>query len=113
MKRYDRESKKHISEEEYQGKLKRRKLCKGGKPHDWVEVLPYGVSTNELYNGTTGPYYEAEKAIREFTKQKHDELAALGIFISERWSREVRKERPHICSVCKKHGYFGIVKQAR
>lgn len=101
MKHYDRASKKWITEEERDLKLKKRDACKGGRPHDYVEVLPYGVEANDKYQGLTQPYYDAEEAIKAFTEKKYAELAAIGIIVRPHgwWPRNYRR---YMCSVCHK-----------
>lgn len=46
MKKYDHVSKKWLTEEEWEEKnrkLKKSKLCRGGKPHSFKLVLPWHV----------------------------------------------------------------------
>lgn len=104
MKKYDREKKEWISEDEHISRQKKRdKRCHGGKEHDFVEVLPYGVEANEKYQGSTEPYYKALKEIDAFVDKKHEELAQLGILIRTKpWRPNMRM---FMCSVCKKKRY--------
>jgi len=67
MKKYDREKREWVSEEEYEARQKKRALCKGGREHDFVEVLPWGYEALEGYQGDTSPVFEVEREITEFT----------------------------------------------
>lgn len=103
MKQYDRESKKWLSEEEIAKKVKKRDTCKGGRPHDYVEVLPYGVSALEGYAGSVEPYYEAEKAIAEFSQKEYDMLREkYGIDAKYMRVSRLFNYRRFMCSVCHK-----------
>lgn len=92
------------------GSLKKRETCKGGRPHDWVEVLPYGMEAIEgVYQGDTEPYYLGLKAIKEFEQHIYEELEKIGIkqsgrhfSVSDLWHD---RSRPYMCSVCHKKDY--------
>lgn len=111
MKKYSTEQRKYISEAEYdleqQRKLKKRDKCRGGRPHDWVEVLPWGVEAGPTYQGIPEPYYEAEKAIREFEEKKYQELEAIGIIVRryKGHMHRMKEWRHWMCSVCMKKDY--------
>lgn len=106
MKKYSHELKKYVTEAELelekQRKLKRRESCKGGRPHDWIEVLPYGVEAGPTYQGVPEPYYDAEKAIESFTKSQYQKLDAIGIIVKRYKSFRNRSWRSWMCSVCHK-----------
>lgn len=79
MKKYDRENRKWITEEEYNRKCKVRKLCKGNKDHDYILVLPWGVSYNENYKHDAQVYYDAEQEVKDFKKKIYHKLYKKGI----------------------------------
>lgn len=91
------------------GSLAKRKLCKGGREHDWVEVLPWGVEAIEgVYNGDPEPYYLGELAIKEFENKIYEDLRSIGIEVG--YYRSVISDlkndsRHYICSVCGKKDY--------
>lgn len=88
--------------------LKRKKTCKGGREHDWVEVLPWGYeAVDGVYNGIPEPVYEMRRAIQALEREWGDKLLALGIASKSRWqSKFDRVElRHYICSVCYKKDY--------
>lgn len=103
MKHYDREKKKYVTEEERDAKLKKREKCKGGRDHDYVEVLPWGAEMGDGYKGDPQPYYDAQEAIEKFTEKKYDELKEQGIIVKYRrpWHRSL-EFRLFMCSVCHK-----------
>lgn len=106
MKKYDRESKKWLDEEEVIKKSNKRKLCKGGREHDWILCLPRYVETE---NGSTlgldkvEEYYRIEDE-REDANIKFDErLEELGIKSRLfRIKSLLGRRRSYICSVCLK-----------
>lgn len=106
---YDRKSGKYITEEEKQGSLKKRETCKGGRPHDFVEVLPFGAEALPSYKGTPQPYYDAENRIAEYTETVYKNLEREhGIKIGK--SRAIWRPRLRhwLCSVCHKQQYSEI-----
>lgn len=108
MKHYDREQKRWVDAAEKQGNLDKRKLCRGGREHDWVEVLPWGVEAVEgVYQGNPQPYYDAEDAIDRFTAEKYRELEELGILSNYKrgFYGSRASIRHYICSVCRKKDY--------
>lgn len=104
---YDRKSKKYVTEEELQkGSLKKREKCKGNRPHDWVEVLPYGVEALPHYTGSPLPYYEAEDAIATYTERVYKTLAKEHGIDVRRYSSIFRPRMGHfLCSTCGKKDY--------
>lgn len=105
MKEYDRQSRKWIGKDEAEKKRNKREKCKGGRDHDYVEVLPYGVEAGEGYAGDPQPYYDAQEAIADFTDKKNAELAAIGIITKGRAWRPTTF-RIAVCSVCMKQKYI-------
>lgn len=105
MKEYDRQSKSWDTPEEKERKLKKRKSCKGGREHDWVEILPpYGVEATSHYKGNTQPYYDAENAIADFTERTYKKLAEEHGIVVRRtpWRPQIRE---YMCSICHKKSY--------
>ena len=82
MKKYYRPLKKYCTEEEiekHKSKAKDPKLCRGGRPHDFVLILPSFISHTEKYNHDATRYYEILKEVHDFEKAKSQELEDLGI----------------------------------
>jgi hypothetical protein len=105
MKKYDRESGKWIEEKEMEGKLSKRKLCKGGREHEWMLCLPsyLTVASSALGLDKVEEYYKIEDE-REDAEIAFDErLEAIGIKSrSFRISRLLGRRRSYICTVCYK-----------
>ena len=105
MKQYDRETKKWVEEEEIQRKHAKRKLCKGGKEHQWILCLPPFISVDGSVLGLdkVEEYYRIEDE-REDAEVAFDErLEALGIHSrSFRFGKLMGRRRHYICSVCQK-----------
>lgn len=107
MKKYDRETKKWVEESEIIKKLAKRKLCKGGREHDFILVLPPYVQTIDSILGIkqAEKYYQIELEIDELIAGKYKELEAIGI-LNKPYGRITKKQfRYYICSVCKKTDY--------
>lgn len=99
-KKYDRKTKEWVDEEEYQGRIAKRKMCKGGREHDWVHVLPMGAEPLENYCGDAEMYYIYKQKIRDYEDKVLAELA-------EKYGIETRgsgyfmeNSRNYVCSVC-------------
>lgn len=100
---YNRVTKRWETEEEINIKLKKRETCKGGREHDWVRVLPYGVEALPHYNGDVEPYYQAEQLIYDMTNKTYDALETIGIKVRRGGFRVSHlNTRSEICTVCKK-----------
>lgn len=104
MKKYDRETKKYITEEEYNRKYGKRKLCKGGREHDYILTLPPYIRTehNILGIDVAEQYYKIELEIDKLIAEKHKELEALGILHRPYGRITDRQYKYYICSVCGK-----------
>lgn len=105
---YDRKSGKYITEEESKkGSLKRRETCKGGRPHDWIEMLPtYLAEALPNYKGSPEPYYDAEEKIADYTARVYMTLEKEhGIKVKSRNSIWRPRMREWMCSVCHKKDY--------
>lgn len=105
MKKYNRETKKWEDEKEIEKKLKKRDTCKGGREHDWLEMLPWGIEALPNYKGLPEPYYDTEKAIAEFSEKKYKELENIGIRVNRYNSFKNVSYRHYLCSVCNKKMY--------
>lgn len=105
MKKYDRETKSWIEEEEFERKVSKRKQCKGGREHDWVLCLPPYVSVQGSALGLdkVEEYYKIEDE-REDTEIAFDErLETIGIKSRLcKISKLFGRRRSYICSVCLK-----------
>ena len=105
MKQYDRETKQWLDAEEVEHKHAKRKACKGGKEHDWILCLPYGVRDQDSVLGLDKieEYYKIQDE-REDAEIAFDErLEALGIkTFSFRFGKLLGRHRSYICSVCMK-----------
>lgn len=105
MKKYDRESGKWVEEKEIEAKLGKRKLCKGGREHDWMLCLPSYVTVHGSALGLDKieEYYKIEDE-REDLEIKFDErLEAIGINSSMfRSSKFLGRRRSYICTICLK-----------
>lgn len=104
MKKYDREKKKWVEEDEVNKKLAKRKLCKGGRQHDFILTLPPYVRTINSILGIdiAEKYYAIELEIDKLVAEKHKDLEALGI-LSKPYGRITNRQyKYYICSVCGK-----------
>jgi len=103
MKKYDREKKKWVEETDINKKLKKRELCRGGKEHDYVLVLPEHVTYTEDYKHNPEAYYAILDEIEEFSLKAMERITALGV-VSKYYSMpsKYRRVRLYLCSVCKK-----------
>lgn len=105
MKRFDRETKEYVTEEEYARRYSNRnkKTCRGGRPHDYVLVLPLWIKTTEQYKLNPVVYYDAMDRIDDFTREQSEELARHGILV--RHYGYPSRPRLYVCSVCNKQEY--------
>ncbi len=104
MKKYDRNKKEWVSQEEYDKRMNQRdtKLCRGKKPHDFVLILPYGVEYQPTYEFNPHEYYKICDERYVYLESLKERFAAIGI--KERFYTH-KESRMYICSVCKKHKY--------
>lgn len=107
MKEYDRESKSWLTEEEVTNVKKKREKCRGGREHDYVQVLPYGVEALPNYSGNAEAYYDTQLAIAEFTEKQYQKLQEEhGIKTRTGYIQNLRTSyRTAMCSVCHKKKY--------
>lgn len=109
MKQYRRDAKRHMSDEEYEVyKAKGRKdpkICRGGKPHDYVLVLPFHVTFDPaIYKFNPEEYYRLKDELTALIEKHNEKIVAMGVTSRYRsWER--RETRYYICSVCKKQKY--------
>ena len=104
MKEYNRTTKKW--EEAVDIKLKKRELCRGGKEHDYVLILPWGYEHIEGLYIDAEPLYKAQDTIRAMQNTLDEELLKVGIKRTEkRFSDLFKPRREYMCSVCKKKKY--------
>ena len=105
MKKYLREKKKWVSEEEYEAfhAKKIAGVCKGNRPHDFVLVLPsWGVQWDGVTKYDAEAYYKAMEEREEFIKSQDEELVKKGILVRACYSSN---SRHYACSVCQKRKY--------
>ncbi len=107
MKKYDRETKKWIQEEEINKKLAKAKMCKGGREHDWILCLPsYAKTDSVLGLDKVAEYYKIEDEREDMNIALDEKLEAIGIKTMLFHSRFFRgRARHYICSVCLKKKY--------
>lgn len=105
MKTYNRKTKKweEVSKENV-GSLKKRDLCKGGKPHDPILVLPSYVRTSSSLLGidVAEKYYKLEEEIYAYIDSKKGDYEALGIS-PQHFGYNTTVNKYYICSVCNKY----------
>jgi hypothetical protein len=103
MKKYDRETKRWLDEEEIETKLAKRKQCKGGREHDWILCLPPYVHTKDSLLGfdIAEAYYQIEDEREDAEIAFNERLEEIGIS-SNQVRRIFGRHRYYICSVCKK-----------
>lgn len=108
MKQYRRDAKKHMSDEEYEAyKAKKRrdpKICRGGKPHDFVLVLPFHVTYTDQYKFNPEEYYRLKDEEATLCEDIQKKIEALGIK-SRYYPWRHKETRYYMCSVCKKQKY--------
>lgn len=106
MKQYRRDAKKHMSDEEYEAyKAKKRRdpqICRGGKPHDYVLVLPYHVSYTSEYKFNPEEYYRLCDELTAQMIENREKIKAMGVTSRYGNWRERKETRYYMCSVCKK-----------
>lgn len=103
MKKYDRETKKWIDEEEITKKLSKSKLCKGGREHDYILCLPLYARHDDSVLGIdiAEEYYKIEDAREDVDIAFDERLEAIGIK-SRLWRGHFGRRRSYICSLCMK-----------
>ena len=110
MKVYDRDKRKWVEqdvlEKEREAKLKKAKLCRGQKPHDFLLVLPSYVPKlkGDHTQEEIEEYYLSEKRVAEFMEQEKENLAKYGIG-SRSSFRLGRQTKYYECSICRKKEY--------
>lgn len=102
MKEYNRKTKKwEVPTTENVGDLKKRELCRGGKPHQMILTMPpYGFKNLDLSQEVIQKYYESRQRLLEFENNEVELLLALGIPVRRGWSSEVHRYTK--CEICGK-----------
>jgi len=105
MKKYDREKKKWVDEVELTKKQGKRKLCRGGKEHDFQLSLPSYVKVLG-YQTQEGiiEYYKIEAEKLRLIKEQNEKLVKFGIILNNRYGFG-RDSKYFTCSVCGKQDY--------
>ena len=101
MKKYDRETKTWVDESVIEAKLSKRKLCKGGREHDWILCLPSYVKHEGSALGLdmVEKYYAIEDAREDAEIAFDEQLETIGIK-SRIWRGLLGRRRSYICSIC-------------
>ena len=103
MKIYDRETKRWVEEDDVEKKLSKRKLCKGGKEHDWIMCLPFYVEYKDTALGieVAEQYYAIEDAREDMNNAFDLQLESIGINSrAYRPGKLFGRRRSYVCSVC-------------
>ena len=81
MKKNDRETKKWLDEEVVDAKVSKRKLCKGGREHDWMLCLPWYVAVKDSALGLdkVEEYYRIEDEREDCEIAFEERLEEIGI----------------------------------
>lgn len=105
MKEYNRETKRWEEPNEKEGSLKKKKMCRGNKPHDFQLALPDYIAKNQTFSSEAiQSYYESEQRVLEFQSKEEEFLKSIGI--EKRFGRVYNKVHKHFtCSVCGKKEY--------
>lgn len=109
MKTYNRDTKIWEEPKKDSGKpLKKRELCRGGKPHDFQLVLPqYRTHSNpNVSQEAIKAYYDTEDAIQEFSVAKAKELLDKYGINMRQYSFFGHQTRWIECTVCGKRDYL-------
>lgn len=103
MKEYNRE--KRIWETpKPEGSLKKRKLCRGNRPHDFKLSLPsYIQHQGELSPETIEEYYATEERVNIYVATETKHLENLGI--KRGFGYRGKVTRHYKCEVCGKQEY--------
>jgi hypothetical protein len=106
MKEYNRTTKRWEEKDESKtGSLKKKKLCRGGKEHDYQICLPDFLDKNQnLQLNIIQEYYNSQDRVLKFLSKEQELLVNLGI--ERRYTHSVdRIYRYYKCSVCGKKEY--------
>ena len=102
MKEYNRTTRKW-EEKEKNSSLKKPKLCKGKRPHDFVLLIPRWIKhDHDLFKDEIEAYYKIESERNEMNKEFDKRLLSIGVIRNYCHSSQLRLYR---CSVCGKEKY--------
>ena len=103
MKEYNRKKRIYEDEKEKTGSLKKPKACRGGKPHDFVLLIPHYLGRNHnLSKDEIEEYYKLEQESINFNNEMNLKVLSLGIK-SYKYTSNMHKF--YKCSVCGKEKY--------
>lgn len=106
MKEYNRATKRWEEPQEKLGSLKKAKLCRGGKPHDYQLTVPHHLRDhNEYTPEAVLEYYASEERIKNFIAHEMEILKSLGIVRARSFGFGSPITKYFVCSVCKKQEY--------
>ena len=107
MKEYNRTTKKWEEKStEVVGVLKKRELCKGQRPHQMKQVMPFYGSNFSGYEFTDEQieqYYQSKERLQAFEQKEIEFLNSLGIPEKRGWRLGVTRYKR--CEVCGKKEY--------
>lgn len=100
MKEYNRQTKRWEEKKEDVGSLKRPETCKGGRPHDFVLLVPKYIKTDHFLTADeVAEYYRLEEEDVIFQGEQRKKYKAIGIVNAGFRPGPCRFYR---CSVCGK-----------
>lgn len=100
---YDRKYKRQVDLAEFErsGSLKKRELCRGQRPHNFVLVMPEGITPTKDYRGDPNVYYKLMDERITFLEDLYKRLTAAGIETHYKpWY--VANRKLWVCTVCGK-----------
>ena len=103
--------KKWVEEKEKTGSLKKPKTCRGGKPHDFVLLVPFYLKRNlPLTHEQTLRYYELQEIERLFKQQQNEEYQKIGL---TQFRYSFSNHYFYRCAVCGKEKYEDKIIKAK
>lgn len=104
MKKYHRESRTWVSAEEFErlSSLKKKELCIGKKPHDFILVLPDYYTYDDTYEFDAEKLYKLLEEEQEYQENLKERMKDIGVH--PKYSRTYRPpiHRYYQCSICNK-----------
>lgn len=105
MKEYNRTTKRWEEKStEVVGALKKRELCKGQRPHQMKQVMPfYGYNNLDLTDDQIEQYYQSKERLQAVEQKEVEYLNSIGIPEKRGWRQGVTRYKR--CEVCGKKEY--------
>lgn len=105
MKEYNRQTKRWEEKSTEQvGVLKKRDTCRGGKPHDFVLVIPAYEKLGDATFEQVEAWYQSQENIRAFIDSEEKKLNAIGLPVRKSYFIG-RRHKQFTCAVCGKIDY--------